>query len=354
MSSLENIILAQIRRFGPMSVADYMTLCLLHPEHGYYIRRDPLGAGGDFTTAPEISQLFGEMIGLFLGQCWMDQEKPERFILAEPGPGHGTLMADILRVTKAIPGFHEAAEVYLIEASPTLTKIQEQTLSGYSVHWAKRIEDLPDLPIFLVANEFFDALPIRQYIRSKDGWQEQMIGEKDGRLVFGLAAPLPVEALEDRMPDVQEGRVVETCAPALGLVETITRQISRKGGVALVLDYGDDTSTGDTLQAVQRHRKVDPLESPGEADLTAHVDFAALARSARDVSVTKLTAQGVFLERLGITARAQALAAGLSGEKLESHIAAHRRLTHPEEMGTLFKAIAFYHLEAPLPPGFDC
>lgn len=353
MSSLRRVISDQITRFGPISVADYMTLCLLHPRHGYYMTHDPLGADGDFTTAPEISQMFGEMLGLCLIQSWQDQGRPPRIILAELGPGRGTLMADILRVAATVPGFLEAAEIWLVEASPALREIQQKTLEDHHPNWAAQITELPEAPLFLVANEFFDALPVRQYRRTKAGWQEQMIGLDGDRLVFGLAAPLPFDTLAGGLQTVRPGDMVETCAAAQAIVTEIAGRIARAGGVALVVDYGSDGSLGDTFQAVAGHQKVDPLADPGRADLSAHVDFAALAYAARAVSVSGTTSQGLLLERLGITDRAQALADRLSGERRTNHIAAHRRLTHRDEMGTLFKAIALYPHSAPTPAGFD-
>ncbi len=352
LTPLQHIIHQQIKRFGPISVADYMTLCLLQPEHGYYTTQTALGAQGDFTTAPEISQMFGEMLGLCLVQCWQDQGRPDPFALVELGPGRGTLMADILRVEAKAPGFLEAAQIWLIEASPRMQQVQSDTLADHTPSWVAQVTDLPDLPLFLVANEFFDALPVRQFRRAKDGWQEQMIGLSDGQLVFGLAAPMQVETFEDRT-NVKTGDIVETNSVAQAIIGEIAQRIADKGGAALVVDYGDWAAVGDTFQAVRQHRKTDPLAEPGKADLTAHVDFAALARAANDVSRTAMTAQGVLLERLGITPRAQALAGHLSGAALDNHVSAHRRLTHPDEMGTLFKAIALYQKGAPPPPGFD-
>jgi NADH dehydrogenase [ubiquinone] 1 alpha subcomplex assembly factor 7 len=353
MTALEGIIHNQITRFGPISVADYMTLCLLHPQHGYYITGDPFGAAGDFITAPEISQMFGEMLGLVLVQCWQDQGCPTSFILAELGPGRGTLMADVLRVGAKVPGFVAAAEIWLVEASPALQAIQQNMLAGFQVNWVRQMTELPDRPLFLLANEFFDALPVRQFVRAETGWQEQMVGLSDGRLAFGLAAAMTVEALEDQAATARIGHVVETNAAAQGIVRDVARRIAAHGGMGLIVDYGSWGSDGDTLQALRRHQKQSPLAYPGEADLTAHVDFAALARAAKGVAVTGLTPQGVLLERLGITARAQALAGSLSGAALENHIAAHHRLTHPNEMGSLFQALALYPADSPAPPGFD-
>ncbi len=353
MTPLPEIIARRIAQTGPITVADYMAECLLHPDHGYYATRDPFGEQGDFTTSPEISQMFGEMIGLLLAQVWMDQERPGPFTLAEIGPGRGTLMADILRVANVVPGFAEAAQVHLVEASPTLHEVQRKTLGSREVTWCDTADDLPQFqPLLLVANEFFDALPIRQFQRDSNGWRERMVGLTGDKLTMGLSTPAPIALLDDRLADTKPGDLVEHCPGAEPVVAAVSERIASNGGVALFIDYGDWHSLGDTLQALRAHEPDDPLAHPGEADLTAHVDFEALAKAATGLQVTPMTPQGVLLERLGITARAQTLASKLSGDALESHIAAHRRLTHPQEMGNLFKAIALYPNDCTPPPGF--
>jgi len=353
MTPLGDLLLRRLATTGPITVADYMADCLLHPEHGYYTTRDPLGAAGDFTTAPEISQMFGELIGLCLAQAWLDQGKPAPFTLAELGPGRGTLMADALRATAGVPGFHAAAQLHLVEASPALRQAQQTALGAHHPTWSDTAGDLPDAPLFLIANEFFDALPIRQFIRDGAGWRERQIGVQDGALSFGLSAPAPLAALTHRLDDTQQGDLVETRAPATPVIQAIAHRIARHGGAALIVDYGDWRSPGDTLQALRRHQHEDPLAHPGAADLTAHVDFEALATAAAPAAFTRLTTQGVFLERLGIAQRAQALAVKLSGAALDAHIAAHRRLTLPSEMGSLFKVLGLYPKSNPPPPGLD-
>jgi SAM-dependent MidA family methyltransferase len=354
VTALTRLIAAQIDAAGPMTLADYMGLCLMHPKHGYYATRDPLGAAGDFTTAPEISQIFGELLGLSLAQCWLDQGAPTPFTLAELGPGRGTLMADVLRATARVPGFHDAMRLHLVETSPTLRAAQAQRLAAYAPEWHDRIDSLPALPIFALANEFFDALPIRQFQRSGAGWCERVVGlSGSGTLTSGLTQPGAITALAHRLDDTRDGDVVETCPLATHVAADLGARIARHGGAALIIDYGDWRTLGDTFQAVQGHSPTDPFAAPGEADLTAHVDFEALARAAAPVRATRLTPQGVFLERLGATQRAEALAARLSGESLSAHIAAHRRLTHPDEMGTLFKVMGLYREGAAPPPGLN-
>lgn len=351
MTALGDLLIARIARTGPISLADYMADCLMHPDHGYYATRDPFGAAGDFTTAPEISQMFGELIGLSLAQTWMDQGQPEQITLAELGPGRGTLMADALRATKAVPGFHDALSVHLVETSPTLRAEQAKLVPNAT--WHERVDTLPDAPLFLIANEFFDALPIRQFMRDGEGWREKMVGVNDGALNFGLSAPAPIALLKDRLADTTDGDLVEHCPALPAIITTIGSKVDTYGGSALIIDYGDWHSLGDTLQAMKSHEQTNPLAAPGAADLTAHVDFAAIAAHAGPATFSKLSRQGVFLERLGITQRAQVLATQLSGDLLTAHIAAHRRLTHPAEMGDLFKVISIYPSTAQPAPGLE-
>jgi SAM-dependent MidA family methyltransferase len=338
MTMLAEQLKARIAKTGPITLADFMAECLLHPTYGYYTTRDPFGV--DFITAPEMSQMFGELIGLSLAQAWLDQGAPADIILGELGPGRGTLMADALRATKQVPGFHAALTVHFVEASPVLRAAQAEAVPD--AVWHDSIATLPDAPTFLIANEFFDALPIRQFIRNGDGWSERVVGLQDDVLAFGLTAPAPLDALQTRLADTVEGDLVETCPALAGIVQDIGMRIATHGGAALIIDYGDWRSLGDTFQALERGEMVDPLASPGMADLTAHVDFEAIADAAAPAKFSRVTPQGVFLERLGITQRAQQLAENLSGDALEQHIAAHRRLTHPSEMGNLFKVIGLY------------
>lgn len=349
MTPLARLIAERIRETGPISIADYMAECLLHPVHGYYTTREPFGAAGDFTTAPEISQMFGELFGLALAQAWVGRGAPSPFILAEPGPGRGTLMADVLRATRGVPGFHAALRLVLVEASPRLRALQAERLADHRPHWVERIEDLPDGPLFLIGNEFLDALPIRQFLRSPEGWRERLVGLIDGALAFGLSAPMPQVPDTPAFRHASQGALVEDNLPARLAVAETARRIARHGGVAYWIDYGGWRSQGDTLQALRHHVFDDPLAHPGEADLTAHVDFEPLAALA---PAWAYDTQGAVLRRLGIEARADRLAQGLTGARLDSHRAAHRRLTDPAEMGSLFKVLAVTSASAPPPPGF--
>ncbi|SPJ25077.1 class I SAM-dependent methyltransferase [Palleronia abyssalis] len=352
MTILANLIKRQIAATGPVSVAEYMTTCLLHPTHGYYTTRDPLGAAGDFITAPEISQMFGELVGLALAQAWIDRGRPAPFTLAELGPGRGTLMADALRAASRVPGFVEAARLVLVEVSLPLRAIQAEVLTAFTPLFRDTVEDLPDDgPLFLVANEFLDALPVRQFLRDGDLWRERLVTVQDGALAFGKSDALPLANLAHRLEDTADGDMVAVSGAATALAEQIGHRIADRGGAALLFDYGDDLVIGDTFQAVRYHEKESPFAHPGAADLTSHVDFGALAAAA-PCKASQVTPQGIWLERLGITARAQALARRLDGPSLETHIAAHRRLTHPDEMGQLFKVMALYDDAGP-PPGLE-
>jgi len=350
MTTLFDRLAQIIRENGPLTVADYMRHCLLDPEFGYYSTRDPFGAKGDFTTAPEISQMFGELIGLALAQAWLDQGAPSPFALIELGPGRGTLLADLLRATTSVPGFHDAAQLHMIEASPTLRDFQIRTIPHKILHH-DTLASVPDLPVFLIANEFFDALPIRQFVRDGAGWRERVVGFVDGALAFGLADVSHPPGLEDRLSDTKDGDLVEISPAYAAIARDIDARLTQKGGIAYIIDYGDWRSLGDTFQALHAHKPDPPLDRPGSADLTAHVDFEAIAKAVQTATTSRLTPQGVFLERLGITNRAQALAQNLEGSALDQHVAAHRRLTHPDEMGTLFKVMALYPKDGPLPPG---
>jgi SAM-dependent MidA family methyltransferase len=352
MTALADLLAGRIRAGGPITVAEYMAECLLHPAHGYYTTREPFGRAGDFITAPEISQMFGELLGLSLAQCWLDHGAPGRFTLAELGPGRGTLMADVLRATRAVPGFHAAARVVMVEASDRLRQVQAETLrKGPAPHWVDRVDNLLDGPLYLLANEFFDALPIRQFQRDGTAWRERVIGLRDGALAFGLSDPVAAAVIPPQFAADPPGTVIELCPAAGPIMATLAERMIRDPGAAIVIDYGGWRSRGDTLQALRHHQPESPLAHPGKADLTAHVDFEALCPPG--LPHTGLTPQGRLLQRLGIAARAERLAGGLAGDALESHLAAYRRLTDPAEMGTLFKAIAFHSPGLPPPPGFD-
>jgi NADH dehydrogenase [ubiquinone] 1 alpha subcomplex assembly factor 7 len=356
VNALGQRLLNLIRAQGPITVAHYMQAALGDPAHGYYMRGDPLGR--DFVTAPEVSQMFGELIGLFFVQAWADRGQPDAFHLVELGPGRGTLMADMMRAAAGVaPGFAAAAEIVLVETSPALRDVQARTLSRLRVRWATSLPETDGAPLFLVANEFFDALPIRQFVRARSGWHERMVAADGDRLCFAATPePVPQALIPRDLGDAVQGSVFETNPAAESLMREIAARAAEGGGLALVIDYGHSKSaTADTLQAVKAHAYCDVLADPGEADLTAHVDFAALKRAAEaeGADVYGPVTQGAFLHALGIAARAERLKQGspADGGEIDAALA---RLTAPGEMGTLFKAMAVAAHGAPPPPGFPC
>jgi NADH dehydrogenase [ubiquinone] 1 alpha subcomplex assembly factor 7 len=346
--SLKTRIADLIEAQGPMSVAQFMTISLLDPKEGYYATRDPLGSGGDFITAPEVSQMFGEMIGLWLVQAWSDQGCPKNPRLVELGPGRGTLMADILRTAAVAPEFLADLDVVLIEASPALQQVQADKLRGLGadISWQAQFDDsLDGRPLFLVANEFFDALPVRQYVKTKRGWCERLVTASQGELKFALApVPAPPAAIPEDREKAPDGGVYETSPASTALAENIARVIAAKGGAALILDYGYVEVSGfsETLQSVSGHRFVDTLDEPGEDDVSAHVDFAALAQAGRrgGSNVSGPVTQGMFLANIGIVERAEQLMKA-NPDNSRDLLTATERLIGNDQMGTLFKVLAF-------------
>ncbi|WP_243371200.1 class I SAM-dependent methyltransferase [Microvirga solisilvae] len=335
---------------GPITVERYMDLCLRQ----YYATRDPLGSGGDFTTSPEISQMFGELIGLWMLEVWNAMGRSHPVHLVELGPGRGTLMADLLRATKLLPDFAEAAQVHLVETSPILKQKQHAQLasSGMSIHWHERLEDVPEGPLLVIANEFFDALPVRQFIATERGWCERLVGLEDDCLIFGLRA----EAETSLGNPLRIGDTLEWPSVSIDIMQDASRRIARDGGAALIVDYGYwGPAFGDTLQALKAHAYVDPLAEPGEADLTTHVDFHRLAQTAlaNELRVHGIATQGDFLAALGIEARATSLKKRATPSQAADIDAALARLTERDEkgMGELFKVLAVTHHSLEAVPG---
>ncbi len=342
VTPLVTFIKEQITLDGAINIARFMELCLAHPVHGYYMTRDPFGEAGDFTTAPEISQMFGELISLWAYDTWQKMGAPAKVALVELGPGRGTLMADVLRVARVLPLFHESIEVHLVEISPVLQERQRVLLeaSGVSITWHLSVETLPNIPSLIIANEFFDALLIRQFVRGDSGWHEQLIGlDGAGALMFGLAAePVALSQIG------KHGDIFELNEPSLDIIVTLSARLKAHGGAALIIDYGHiKTGFGDTLQALKAHKMVSPLEHVGEADITAHVDFEALAKAAAGMVVYGAITQAEFLHNLGIKERAQKL---MKGAKTEAQVTdikqSYERLVDisSKGMGALFKVMA--------------
>jgi len=341
---------------GPIPVSRFMAEALGHPEHGYYRRRDPLGADGDFVTAPEVSQMFGELVGLWCAETWRQMGAPRRVVLAELGPGRGTLMADALRAIRVLPAFVDAVEVHLVETSPALRAVQAERLAGHDVSWHERIETLPPAPLLALANEFFDALPVRQFVRRETGWHERLVAADGDGFAFVLAPdPVPCSLLPPGAADAPQGGTLELAPAREALLGQLADRLAADGGAALIVDYGHDGGYGDTLQAVRRHAYADVLDAPGTADLTVHVDFAALRRAAEAAGARAWgpIGQGDFLTRLGIEARAAKLTANATPEAARAVDEALQRLVCPTAMGGLFKAFAVTAPELPAPAGFE-
>jgi SAM-dependent MidA family methyltransferase len=347
--SLRDRLTAQIRASGPMSVAQYMHACLHDPDFGYYATRPALGEHGDFITAPLVSQMFGELIGLWAVETWARLGSPAEFRLVEMGPGDGTLMSDLLRAARLSREFTEAADVWLVEVSQPLRDRQRQTL-GDHVSWAASLAEVPGgTPLILIANELLDCLPARQFVRTDKGWAERMVGlDETGALAFGLAGAPAVERL------APVGAILEHSPAQAALGDELAARIVADGGAALLIDYGRAVpGFGDTLQALRRHKKESPLAGPGEADLTVHADFPAVlaAAAAQGAQTPQILTQGELLVRLGVGARAEALANARPdlGDTIERQL---ERLVSPDEMGELFKA-ACIHSAGFEPPAFE-
>lgn len=348
--SLRERLEAQIAQAGPISVAQYMTAALHDPTEGYYATRPALGEAGDFVTAPLISQMFGELVGVWAAAAWQMMGAPATVRLVEMGPGDGTLMADVSRAARMAPDFLEAAEVWLVETSEPLKAIQQRRL-GEGPRWAASLAEVPGgAPMILIANELLDCLPTRQFVRTAVGWAEQLVGlDREGRLAF-VRNPAPAAGL---LPDAAEGAVYEQSAAQAALGALLGGRLARDGGAALLIDYGRDRAGfGDTLQALRRHLKVDPLACPGEADLTVHADFPAVMDAARQQGAEAvILTQAEFLARMGVGLRAEALVAArpdkspMIGRQLN-------RLLAADQMGDLFKACCI-HSPGWTPPAFE-
>ena len=366
MSALAAHLRELITQEGPLTLERFMGLALGHPTMGYYMTRDPLGLQGDFTTAPEISQMFGELIGLWAAETWVAMGAPPKLRLIELGPGRGTLMQDALRAASVVPAFAQAIHAHMVETSPALIQVQRANLarSGVPVSWHGAIETIPPGPAIVIANEFFDALPIRHYVKNDGAWRERLVGlDTYGRFIFGLSR----QAEPSIRAQALEGAIIEICPAGQQIMNALAGRLATQGGAALIIDSGyGQTSLGETLQALQGHRFVDPLALPGEADLTAHVDFAALSRAARAAGalVCGPVTQGALLTSLGIFDRARALSGRGTGAQAAQIAAAVTRLVSSEVgieveggmvdgMGSLFKALCVLAPGMAAPAGFE-
>jgi len=346
MTRLKERIVDLIEAVGPMPVDEYMALCLFDPQNGYYTTREPFGAAGDFITAPEISQMFGELVAVWLYQAWQGAGRPLPATFAEIGPGRGTLMKDMLRTWSRLdPALVAAASFAMIETSPRLTEIQKQTLAGQNaaLAWHQTIDALPRQPLFIVGNELFDAVPIRQFVHVGESWRERMVGldDHDELRFFAGAGSLDPTLLPEDASAAPEGAVAEVAPARVALMSAIAARIAAKGGAGLFIDYGHlQPGIGDTLQALRRHRHEDVLAGPGEADLTSHVDFAALRAAVHPHGLrAEMATQGEFLLGMGLIERAGALGANADEHARQAISDAVERLAGPHGMGELFKVM---------------
>ncbi|WEX76506.1 class I SAM-dependent methyltransferase [Sinorhizobium numidicum] len=357
---LADKIKALIKANGPISVTDYFSLCLADPQHGYYHAREPFGRAGDFITAPEISQLFGEMIGIFLLHAWQQHGSPEHVIVAEIGPGRGTMISDMLRVIRRLaPDLYRSAEVHLVETSERLQQVQAETLAEHDgkVHWHASFDTLPPGFLLLAANELFDAIPIRQFVRTAEGFRERVVGlDADDQLSFGVGvAGIDPSLLPSPAQSVAEGTIFEIAPARDAVMAALCERLRTSGGTAIIIDYGHlSTGYGETLQAVREHRYDPPLANPGRADLTSHVDFEQLASRAKaeGLQVNGLARQGDFLVGLGLLQRAAALGRGKDEATQENIRADVERLAGAGagKMGELFKVLVVSSPEVALAP----
>ncbi len=358
MTPLERIIRERIAETGGITVAEYMALCLGHPEHGYYMSRQPFGREGDFITAPEASQIFGELVGVWVAAGWQAMGAPERIALVELGPGRGTLMRDVLRAARVMPGLADAVRVHLVETSPALRRVQEETLAGCGaeVSWHADLADVPRGPAIVVANEFFDALPVHHYERLADGWRERLVvtdGEDGLRFAATGRAP---EHLPEWAEDLPPGSVIELSPERETCMADLAARLAADGGAFLVFDYGHAVpGAGETLQAVARHRKVSVFHRPGEADLTAHVDFHALAVAAERAGMTCWgpVEQGPFLRAMGLAARYEMLRRKATARQRIILKRGVERIAGDAQMGRLFKVLAGVSPGLPAPAPFE-
>jgi NADH dehydrogenase [ubiquinone] 1 alpha subcomplex assembly factor 7 len=351
-TALGRLIARRIALTGPISLADFMAEALGHPRLGYYRKALPVGAAGDFTTAPEISQMFGELVGAWLAERWLAMGRPPAVRLVELGPGRGSLMADALRATRGVAGFHAALDLHLVEINDRLRALQAAALAAHEPTWHARLDDVPEGPLLLVANEFFDALPVRQFEKTARGWSERMVGLADDGETLRLALAPGVTPYAAALPEAPVGAQAEISEAGQALAAAIGGRIARHGGWALIVDYGRDGALGASLQAVRGHRGTGILDRPGETDLSALVDFAAIARAAGRPAFGPV-GQGDFLRRLGILERAEALKTRASEAQRAAVDAASARLIAPDQMGTLFRVLAVGDDRSAAPAGFS-
>jgi NADH dehydrogenase [ubiquinone] 1 alpha subcomplex assembly factor 7 len=351
-----NNIRSIIEANGSIDMSSFMENVLSHNQFGYYVNKSPLGKNGDFITAPEISQMFGEMVGVWVADCWQQGGSLRDVALVELGPGKGTLMADLLRATKHVEGFHESISVYLVEISEPMIQIQKQLFKEYSkikFHWIKSVNEIPEKPLYLIANEFFDAMPVNQYVKNRDDWYEVAVSlapeTGDFRLMELLLDPKQIQLLNEEYPSATHRSFLESSPISISYIKQIAALIMRNKGAALIIDYGynEDNSTrknfNPTIQALKDHKYHPILLDVGHADITAHVDFFALRKAVieRGVFANEISTQRDFLINMGIKLRAQMLLQKADTRQKQEINTALNRLIANDQMGSLFKVLIF-------------
>ena len=352
--SLKNLITKEILKSGPITIAQFMEYCLYHENYGYYAsKKNTIGADGDFITSPEISQVFGELIGIWLAQTWIDRGKPKNFSLVELGPGNGIMMRDILHAIKKIPGCLDAASIVLVEKSQILRSRQKNLLIHYSPSWIESVDDIPEKPFFLVANEFLDALPIRQFKKENDFWYERSVGLTDtGELKFiNIPSNLNIE-LNYLYRHIPNNVIAETSDITKNILSRIFEKIARNSGVCLFIDYGYLEGQGETLQAVHKHSYANPLDNLGESDLTAQVNFKNIYNLIlrKGLRASNFENQRNFLTGLGIKNRSEILTKNMSKVQKKDHLKVIDRFIGPNQMGNLFKVMGVTNRGSPKLP----
>ena len=353
MNTLEEVIIKKITKNGPISLEKFMELCLYDKFLGYYSNKNPLGTQGDYITSPEISQMFGELIGLWLLQVWYDQNLPNKFNLVELGPGNGTLMKDILRATSIDPRFEKSAKISLIEKSRVLQLRQSKKLISHKIYWPKNLKKIEDLPLFIIGNEFFDALPIRQFKKDNKGWLEKYIYiNKKSKLDFLFKKNLKKTSIVDFPKNFKNGTIFEKSEMSLNYIKEISKKIEAFGGVGLFIDYGHFGTSGDSLQAILNHKFSNPLENLGKSDLSSNVNFQELSQEAckKKIRVAKIKTQGDFLKSLGIEFRCSELKVKLNRTERRNLDISMNRLIDNAQMGTTFKVLGFTNSDSPKLP----
>tara|TARA_X000001036_G_scaffold438550_1_gene486683 strand:+ start:207 stop:1268 length:1062 start_codon:yes stop_codon:yes gene_type:complete len=351
---LKKKLAEKIASEGPLSISKFMEICLWDCDAGYYSKKQIIGKKGDFITSPELSQTFGELIGIWSLSYHLNKFKGKKITLLELGPGKGTLVSDALRAIRKIRKNKIEIEAYLLEKSSVLQSIQKKKLMGYNVKWINNIEKMPARPLIIIANEFFDALPINQYVKVRSGWRERKVAIKNNDFYITLDKKI-MRFKTNYFDSTPIGGVIEYSFDSIKIISVICEHIKKFGSIALIIDYGETFGFGDTLQAIRSHTPEFILDNPGESDLSSHINFSILAKVAleRDLFVSPIIEQFKFLKNLGIENRLDQLIKLNTEKKIESEINGIKKLIDPESMGTLFKVLAIFDSKGSNIEGFS-